>query len=226
VDEMPGERLDRYAIALCASREFQDGMIVNLGIGIPTLCAAMIPQDKEVLFHSENGVIGYGEIIQDPDRADISLINAGSQPLAYRRGMAIVDHAESFAMVRGGHIDISVLGAIQVSEKGDLANNTLPGKQVGSLGGGQDLAFCAKKVIVCMTHTDAAGKPKIVRKCSSPLTAPNCVDLIVTDIALIEVTEDGLSLREHAPGWSPEEIQALTEPRLIISQRLAEMKLL
>jgi 3-oxoacid CoA-transferase B subunit len=222
---MPGERLDRYAIALCAARQFQDGMIVNLGIGIPTLCSTMIPQDREILFHSENGVIGFGEITPDPEHGDGSLINAGTQPVAVRPGMAIVDHAESFAMVRGGHLDITVLGAFEVSEKGDLANYVMPGKQVGSLGGGQDLAFCAKKVIVCMTHTEAKGKPKIVRQCSSPITAPQCVDLIVTDLALIEVTSQGLLLREHAPGWSPEEIQALTEPRLIISPTLAEMQL-
>ena len=223
---MGGERLDECAIALCATREFKDGNIVNLGVGIPTLCGTFIPPDKEILFHSENGIIGFGEIIEDPERADLNLINAGAQPVAYKPGMVIVDHAESFSIIRGGHIDITVLGAFQVSEKGDLANNIMPGKQVGSLGGGQDLAFCAKKVIVTMTHTDKHGRPKIVKNCTSRITAPECVDLIVTDIAVIEVTGRGLLLREVAPGWTAEEVQALTEPRLIVSPELKEMGLI
>ena len=223
---MAGDRLDERSIALCAAREFKDGMLVNLGVGIPTGCATFISPDKEVLFHSENGIIGFGQIIEDPELADPNLINAGAQPVAPKPGMAIVDHAESFAMIRGGHIDISVLGAFQVSEKGDLANNVMPGKQVGSLGGGQDLAFCAKKLIVTMTHTDKDGQPKIVKRCSSRITAPECVDLIVTDIAVIEITERGLMLREVAPGWTAEEVQALTEPRLTVSPDLKEMGLL
>jgi 3-oxoacid CoA-transferase subunit B len=223
---MAGARLDDYTIALRAAKEFQDGMVVNLGVGIPTLCSTFIPPEKEVLFHSENGIIGFGEIIQDPDRADPNLINAGVQPVARRPGMVIVDHAESFAMIRGGHIDITVLGAFQVSERGDLANNTMPGKEVGSLGGGQDLAFCAKKVIVTMSHTDKDERPKIVKECTSPITAPACVDLIVTDIAVIAVTQEGLVLREVAPGWTAEEVQALTEPRLIVSPDVREMELL
>jgi 3-oxoacid CoA-transferase subunit B len=223
---MAGARLDDRAIALCAAREFQDGMVVNLGVGIPTACATFIAPDKEVLFHSENGLVGFGQIIEDPEIADPHLINAGAQPILPKPGMVIVDHAESFAIIRGGHIDISVLGAFQVSEKGDLANNTMPGKQVGSLGGGQDLAFCAKKLIVTMTHTDKDGRPKIVKTCSSRITAPECVDLIVTDIAVIEVTERGLMLREVAPGWTADEVQALTEPSLMVSPQLKEMELL
>lgn len=223
---MAGPRLDERSIALCAAREFKDGMLVNLGVGIPTGCATLIPPDKEVLFHSENGLIGFGQIIEDPELADPNLINAGTQPVMAKPGMAIVDHAESFAVVRGGHIDISVLGAFQVSEKGDLANNTMPGKEVGSLGGGQDLAFCAKKLIVTMTHTDRENRPKIVKRCSSRITAPECVDLIVTDIAVIEVTERGLVLREVVPGWTADEIQALTEPRLTVSPELREIELL
>ncbi len=223
---MAGAKLDEHSIALCAAKEFKDGMLVNLGVGIPTLCGLLMPPGREILFHSENGIIGFGEIIEDPDRADLNMINAGAQPVARKPGMAIVDHAESFAMIRGGHIDVTVLGAFQVSEKGDLANNTMPGKQVGSLGGGQDLAFCAKKVIVTMTHVDRDGRPKIVVNCSSPVTAPAAVDLIVTDIAVVEVTGQGLVLREVAPGWSAEEVQELTEPRLRISPELKEMELL
>jgi len=149
---MPGERLDEQTMAMRAAKEFQDGMVVNLGVGIPTLCSNFIPAGREVIFHSENGIIGFGPIVTDPNEADENLINAGVQPVRPRPGMAIVDHAESFVIIRGGHIDLTVLGALQVSERGDLANYTLPGKQVGSFGGGQDLAFCAQNVMAVMTH--------------------------------------------------------------------------
>lgn len=223
---MAGEKLTEEIVAMRAAKEFQDGNIVNLGVGMPTLCSNFIPPDRELLFHSENGIIGFGEIVTDPEKADPNLINASVQPVSYKPGMAIVDHAESFAIIRGGHIDITVLGALQVSAKGDLANNTVPGKQIGSYGGGQDLAYCAKKVIVCMTHTTRDGQPKIVKECSSPLTAPQCVDLIITDVAVIEVTKEGLVLKEVVPGWTPEEVQAITEPKLIVSPDLKEMELL
>jgi 3-oxoacid CoA-transferase B subunit len=223
---MPGERLDEQTMALRVAKEFQDGMVVNLGVGIPTLCSNFVSPDKEVIFHSENGIIGFGPIVTDPDEADENLINAGVQPVEPKPGMAIVDHAESFVIIRGGHIDLTVLGALEVSERGDLANYTLPGKEVGSFGGGQDLAFCAKKTVAVMTHTTREGKPKIVRELSSPVTAPACVDLVVTDIAVIEVTSDALVLKEMAPGWTPEEVQGLTEPRLRLSSDLKEIELL
>lgn len=222
---MRKERLDEQTIAMRAAKEFQDGMYVNLGIGIPTLCSNFIPEGREVLFHSENGVLGYGPIITDPSQADVHLVNAGGQPVSRKPGMCFVDHAESFVMIRGRHIDITVLGGLQVSEKGDLANWLIPGKKIGSLGGGMDLAFRAKKVIVCMTHTTRDGKPKIVRECTMPLTAPNAVHLIVTDIAVIEVTPLGPVLKEVAPGWTPEEVQALTEARLTVSPELKEIDL-
>lgn len=223
---MPGERLDEQTMAMRAAKEFQDGMVVNLGVGIPTLCSNFIPAGREVIFHSENGIIGFGPIVTDPNEADENLINAGVQPVRPRPGMAIVDHAESFVIIRGGHIDLTVLGALQVSERGDLANYTLPGKQVGSFGGGQDLAFCAQKVMAVMTHTTREGQQKIVKDLTSPITAPACVDLIVTDIAVIEVAPEGLVLREVAPGWTADEVQALTEPQLIISPDLKEVELL
>jgi len=223
---MAGERLDEQTIAIRAAREFQDGMIINLGVGLPTLCSNFVPPEREVLFHSQNGVIGFGPIVSDPEEADENLINAGVQPVSPKPGMAIVDHAESFCIIRGGHVDITVLGALQVSEKGDLANYTIPGKQIGSFGGGQDLAFCAKKVIALMSHTTKEGEPKIVKECTSPITAPACVDLVITDVAVIEVTAEGLVLREVAPGWSAEEVQALTEARLIVPPDLKEMTLL
>lgn len=223
---MAEERLDEQTVAMRAAREFQDGMIVNLGVGIPTLCSNFVPPDREVLFHSQNGIIGFGPIITDAEEADENLINASIQPVAPKPGMAIVEHAESFVIIRGGHIDITVLGALQVSEKGDLANYTLPGKEVGSFGGGQDLAFCAQRVIALMLHTTREGKPKIVRTCTSPITAPGCIDLIISDIAVIEVSQDGLRLREVAPNWTAAEVQALTEPHLIVAPDLKEMELL
>jgi 3-oxoacid CoA-transferase subunit B len=224
--EQKKERLDDQIMALRAVKEFEDGMVVNLGLGIPTLCSMYVPPEKEIVFHSENGVAGFGPIITDPDLADLNLINAGVQPVSRKLGMSFFDHAESFAMIRGGHLDIAVLGAIQVSERGDLANWLLPGKKVGSLGGGMDLAFCARKVIVLTTHSTKDGRPKIVRQCSEPLTAPACVDLIVTDIAVIEVTPEGLLLREVVPGWTAEEVQALTEPKLTVAADLKEMELM
>lgn len=222
---MEKERLDEQTMALRAAKEFQDGMIVNLGVGMPTLCSNFVPPEKEVLFQSENGVLGFGAIITEADLADVNLINAGVQPISRKDGMSFFDHAESFAMIRGGHIDVAVLGAVQVSEKGDLANWLLPGKQVGSLGGGMDLAFCAKKLIALTTHTTKEGKPKIVNRCSEPLTAPECVDLIVSDVAVIEVTPEGLVLREVMPGWTAEEVQALTEPKLTVAPDLKEIDL-
>lgn len=223
---MPGERLDDQTMALRVAKEFQDGMVVNLGVGIPTLCSNFVPPDREVVFQSENGIIGFGPIVTDPDEADENLINAGVQPVQPKPGMAIVDHAESFVMIRGGHIDLAVLGALEVSERGDLANYTVPGKQVGSFGGGQDLAFCAKKLVAVMTHTTSEGKPKIVKELTSPITAPGCVDLIITDIAAIEVTDKGLLLKEAVPGWTAEDIQALTEAKLTVAPDLKEMELL
>ena len=224
--EQEKERLDEQTMALRAVKEFQDGMVVNLGVGMPTLCSMYVPPEKDILFHSENGVLGFGPIVTNPDDADLNLINAGVQPVARKPGMSFFEHAESFAMIRGGHVDVAVLGAIQVSEKGDLANWLLPGKKVGSLGGGMDLAFCARRVIALTTHTTKDGKPKIVRRCSEPLTAPGCIDLIVTDVAVIEVTPDGLLLREVAPGWTAEEVQALTEPKLRVPPDLKEMELM
>jgi len=223
---MPGERLDEQVMALRAAKEFQDGMIINLGVGIPTYCSNFVPPEREVLFHSENGVIGFGPIIDTADEADNRLINAGGQPISKQPGMALMDNAESFVIIRGGHIDITVLGSLQVSEKGDLANYRMPGKQVGNLGGGQDLAFCAKKVIALMIHTTKEGAPRIVKECTEPITAPECVSQIITDIAVIDVTPGGLLLREVAPGWTAEEVQALTDAPLIVPPDLQEMTLL
>ena len=223
---MPGERLDEQTMAIRAAKEFQEGMIVNLGVGIPTFCSNFVPPDREIIFHSENGVIGFGPIIDNPDDADENLINAGAQPISSKPGMSIIDHAESLCIIRGGHVDITVLGVVQVSEKGDLANYTIPGKQIGSLGGGQDLAFCAKKVIALTTFTTKEGDAKVVKECTQPLTAPRCVDRIITDIAVMDVTPEGLVLRELVPGWTAEEVQALTDAKIIVPPDVEEMTLL
>ena len=223
---MPGERLDEQTMAIRAAKEFQEGMIINLGVGIPTFCSNFVPPDREILFHSENGVVGFGPIIDNPDDADENLINAGAQPISSKPGMAIMDHAESLCIIRGGHVDITVLGVVQVSEKGDLANYTIPGKQIGSLGGGQDLAFCAKKVIALTTFTTKEGESKVVKECTQPLTAPRCVDRIITDIAVMDVTPEGLVLRELVPGWTAEEVQALTDAKIIVPPDVEEMTLL
>jgi 3-oxoacid CoA-transferase B subunit len=219
------ERLDRQTIALRVAREFQDGDVVNLGIGLPGLASNFVPAGREVLFHSEPGVLGYGEIT-NLGEGDLELTNASGQTVREQPGMSFFDHAEAFVMIRGGHIDISVMGAFQVSEKGDLANYMVPERQVGVIGGAVDLAVGAKKLIVAMNHTTKDGKPRILKECIYPLTAINCVDLIVTDIAVIAVTDKGLVLKEVAPGWTPEEVQSLTEPTLIIDPHCQEMVLM
>ncbi len=219
------QRLDRQIMALRVAKEFKDGNVVNLGIGIPGLAANFVPAGREVIFHSENGVLGYGEITL-PGEGDLDLVNAGGQTVKRAPGMCFFSHDESFAIVRGGHLDISVMGAYQVSEKGDLANYMVPERQVGTIGGAMDLAFGAKKLIIAMNHTTKEGDYRIVKKCHYHLTAPKCVDLIVTDIAVIEVTKKGLVLKEVAPGWTPEDVQKLTEPRLIVAPDCHDIELM
>ena len=219
------ERLDRQIMALRVAKEFKDGNVVNLGIGIPGLAANFVPAGREVLFHSENGVLGYGEVTL-PGEGDLDLVNAGGQTVSRQPGMCFFSHDESFAIVRGGHLDVSVMGAYQVSEKGDLANYMVPERQVGTIGGAMDLAFGAKRLIIVMNHTTKEGGYRIVKKCAYLLTAPKCVDLIVSDIAVIEVTRKGLVLKEVAPGWTPEDVQKLTEPRLIVAPDCHDIELM
>lgn len=218
-------RLDRQTIALRVAKEFQDGDIVNLGIGMPGLACNFVPAGREVLFHAEIGLLGFGDMTV-PGEGDYELVNAGGQTVHEQPGMSCFDHAEAFAMIRGGHIDISVMGAFQVSEKGDLANYMVPERQVGVIGGAMDLATGAKKLIIMMNHTTKDGKPRILKELTYPLTALTCVDMIVTDIAVIEITEDGLILKEVAPGWTPQEVQALTEPTLIVDPDCKEITLM
>ncbi len=219
------ERLDEQTMALRVAKEFRDGMIINLGFGIPTLAANFIPEDIEVIFHAENGCLGYGPMPTTEEEEDFHLVNATGTFATPKPGMCFFDHADSFSMIRGRHIDLCVLGGLQVSEKGDLANWATGVGRPGNIGGAMDLAFGAYHLIVVMTHTTKNNEPKLLKKCTYPLTAPRCVNLIVTDISVIEVTSDGLLLKETAPGWEVEDVQDITEPELIIAPDLKQMAL-
>ncbi len=210
---MAEQGIPRELIAVRVARELRDGMVVNLGIGLPTLVANYVPEGVSVWFQAENGILGYGGIAPD-GQFDQDLINAGGQPVTLRPGASFFHSADSFAMIRGGHIDLTVLGGLQVSERGDLANWVVPERGGGSIGGAMDLAVGASRVIVAMEHTTRDGRPRIVRTCAYPLTAEKCVDLIVTNLAVIEVTPKGLLLREVSPGITAEDVQAATEPGL------------
>ena len=218
------EKLNRETIAMRIAKEIPNNSYVNLGIGIPTLVSQFTSSEQNIIFHSENGVLNYGSLAEvgeeDPD-----LINAGGQFLKPTIGMSFFNSADAFAMIRGGHIDISVLGALQISVKGDLANWMIPERGIGNIGGAMDLATGAKKLIVAMEHTDRNNNPKIVTKCSYPLTVPECVDLIVTDLCVISVESQRLIVKEIAPGWNKDEIQNLTEAKLLFDNNITEITL-
>jgi len=214
--------LDKKGIAKRIAKELQDGYYVNLGIGIPTLVANYIPQGIEVEFQSENGVLGMGPFEGEED-ADI--INAGKQTITTLAGASFFDSATSFSMIRGQHVDLTILGAMEVSQDGDIANWKIPGKMVKGMGGAMDLVASAENIIVAMMHTNKVGASKLLKKCSLPLTGVGCVKKIVTNLAMLEITNDGFKLLERAPGISIEEIIKATEGNLIIEGNIPEMVL-
>jgi len=220
----PAPRLGRAAIAKRVARDLVDGSTVNLGIGIPALCADFLPDGIEVLYHAENGILGFKEL-SAPGEGNPNLMDAGGKFPKLVPGMAFFDSVESFSLIRGGHIDVTVLGALQVSRTGDLSNWMIPKRGIGSIGGAMDLAANAKKVVIAMEHTARGGIAKIVEACSFPLTAPNCVDQVVTDIAVIDIDRANgrMILRETAPGWTLDDVQASTGAKLEIDGDIVDI---
>ncbi len=214
--------LTREQIAQRVARELQDGFYVNLGIGIPTMVSNYVPAGVEVVLQAEDGMLGIGPYPTE-DQIDADLVNASKELVTEIKGTAYCSSVEAFAMIRGGHMDLAILGALEVSERGDLANWTVPGKMMKGMGGGMDLVAGAKRVIICMEHATKDGRPKILKQCTLPITGKRCVSAICTDHAWIDVTADGLVLRELAPGVTVEQLQAITEPKLIVGPGVKRM---
>ncbi|UGU18301.1 CoA transferase subunit B [Sinomicrobium kalidii] len=216
--------LDKNGIAKRIAREVRDGYYVNLGIGIPTLVANYVPEGIDVEFQSENGVLGMGPFPNEGEE-DADLINAGKQTITTLPGASFFDSAMSFGMIRGQHVHLTILGAMEVADNGDIANWKIPGKMVKGMGGAMDLVASADNIIVAMMHTNKAGKSKLLKSCTLPLTGVNCVRKIVTNLAVLEVTDQGFKLLERAPGVSVDEIKQATEGRLIVEGDIPEMQL-
>ncbi len=214
--------LDKNQIAQRIAKELKDGYFVNLGIGIPTLVANYIPEGIEVEFQSENGVLGMGPFPFEGEE-DADIINAGKQTITTLKGASFFDSSTSFAMIRGQHVDLTILGAMEVAENGDIANWKIPGRMVKGMGGAMDLVASAENIIVAMMHTNKKGESKLLKRCSLPLTGVNCVKKIVTDLAVLEIVPEGFKLLERAPGVSVEAIQNATEGNLIIEGEIPEM---
>ena len=215
--------LDKNGIAKRIAQEVEDGYYVNLGIGIPTLVANYVRDDISVEFQSENGILGMGPFPVEGEE-DADLINAGKQTITALPGASFFDSATSFAMIRGKHVDLTILGAMEVAENGDIANWKIPGKMVKGMGGAMDLVASAENIIVAMMHTNRAGDSKLLKRCSLPLTGVGCVKKIVTNLAVLEVTENGFLLLERAPGVSVDEIKKATEGQLIVPNQVKEME--
>ena len=220
---MEKQPLTRQQMANRLAREFQDGWLVNLGIGISTLCSNYDHGGKEIIYHSENGVIGYGPIYPKGEE-NLHLVNAGGQYVSLLPGASIVHHADSFSVVRSGRLDATVMGAYQVAENGDFANWKTEGRRGGGIGGAMDLAVGAKRVFIALHHTTGDGQSRLLPRCTLPTTALGVVKLVVTDLGLFEVTERGFLMREIAPGYEPEEVQALTEAKLAIAEDIRKLE--
>ena len=218
-----GEPLSRQAMADRIAMEFEDGWVVNLGVGMPTLCSNFVHPERQITYQSENGLVNYGPLAVEGEQ-DLNLVNAGGQYVIPIPGMAVLDHADAFALIRAGYVDVSVLGAYEVAANGDFANWKLAGRKGGGIGGAMDLAVGARNVFVIMEHTTRDGAPRLVERCALPLTAPGVVKLVATTLGLFEVTSGGFVLREIAPGYAPDEVRAATGAKLLVPPDLREFR--